>query len=119
MVGTGGHIWRHQSGSWTLVSSPTTNDLNSVFISNPGSTNAGWAVGNGGTVLKLTITGGIPNWVNVGPLLGDTQNLHGVYFTDSSHGWIVGDSSTIMTTTDGITWSGGTGRLPLRQQGLG
>ena len=55
-VGTGGHIWRYQSGSWTLVSSPTTNDLNSVFINNPGSsTGSGWAVGNGGTVLNVQL----------------------------------------------------------------
>jgi photosystem II stability/assembly factor-like uncharacterized protein len=111
-VGTVGAIWRYQSGTWTFFANPTVNNLNSVFISNPGSnTNAGWAVGNSGTVLKLDLTG-VPTWnqITPSPLLGlsPEPNLYGVYFTDSNHGWIVGDHATILTTADGgNTWSGG------------
>jgi len=96
-----------------IFANPTANNLNGVFISNPGSnTNAGWAVGDAGTVLKLSITGGVPTWNIVGVpgiTAGDpTQNLYGVYFKDSNHGWIVGDKATIVSTSDGGTsWSGG------------
>ncbi len=114
-VGTGGCIWRHQSGSWTTVTSPTTNDLNSVFIQNPGAsggTPAGFAVGKTGTVVELTITGGVPTWSSITPSGIVAQNLYGVYFKDTNHGWIVGDSSTIVSTIDGgSTWSGGIGQV--------
>jgi photosystem II stability/assembly factor-like uncharacterized protein len=114
-VGTACNIWRYQSGSWGLFGSPVgcTEDLNAVFIFNAGSsTAAGYAVGNSGRVLKLTVTGGIPTWSIVGipGIVG--QNLYGIYFKDSSHGWIIGDSATIVTTSDGgTTWSGGTGQV--------
>lgn len=118
-VGTGGNIFRYQSGSWllftTIGGSP---QLNSVIISNPGSSqNAGWAVGNGGTVLKLQIVSGVPTWSLVGPILGVTADLFGVFFTDSNHGWIVGGTpsgqeAVILTTTDGgSNWSGGAGQV--------
>ncbi len=115
-VGTGGCIWRYQSGSWTPVTSPTTNDLNSVFIQNPGAsggTPAGFAVGKTGTVVELTITGGVPTWSVISPSgITPAQNLYGVYFKDTNHGWIVGGSSTIVSTIDGgSTWSGGTGQV--------
>lgn len=112
-VGTGGHIWRYQSGSWTLIATPTVSDLFSVAISNPGSgTNAGWAVGAGGTVLKLSITGGVPTWTVVGVSGITTQNLTSVFFKDANHGWIVGESATIVATSDGgSTWSGGMGQV--------
>ncbi len=115
-VGLNGEIWRHQSGSWLLFSQPTPGiNLNSVFINNPGASNggvAGWAVGNTGTVLALTITGGTPTWVAHAISAVGSSNLHGVYFIDSNHGWIVGSGSTIVQTTDGgNTWSGGTGQV--------
>ena len=45
------------------------------------------------------------------PAVG-SSNLNGVYFKDSTHGWIVGASSTIVQTTDGgNTWSGGIGQV--------
>jgi photosystem II stability/assembly factor-like uncharacterized protein len=115
-VGTGGNIFRFQSGSWLLQSTPVSVTLNGVFISNPGSnTNAGWAVGNGGTVLKLDLSG-VPTWnlITPSPLLGlsPQPNLFGVFFTDSNHGWIVGSQATILTTADGgNTWSGGPNQL--------
>ena len=119
-VGTGGNIFRYTSGSWQLFNTIAGNpQLNSVFISNPGNNlNAGWAVGNGGTVLKLSITGGSPTWNVIGPLNSGTlvADLYAVYFTDSTHGWIVGGTSggqeaVIMTTTDGNTWVGGASQV--------
>jgi len=113
-VGTGGQILRYQGGSWTVHTTvPGVPQLNSVFISNPGSNlNAGWAVGNGGTVVKLAIVAGVPTWSVIGIPGIVAQNLYSVYFTDSNHGWIVGDSATIVSTIDGGTsWSGGTGQV--------
>jgi photosystem II stability/assembly factor-like uncharacterized protein len=112
-VGTAGVIWRYQSGSWGTIASPTANNLNAVVISNAGSnTNAGWAVGDAGTALKLSITGGVPTWNVVGVPGITTQNLYSVYFKDSNHGWIVGDGATIVSTTDGgNSWSGGPGQV--------
>ena len=114
-VGTGGNIYRYQSGSWLqFMTVPGNPQLNGVFINNPGSNvaYAGWAVGNGGTVVKLAIVGGFPTWSVVGIPGITTQDLFGVYFKDSNHGWIVGDLATIVTTTDGgTTWSGGTGQV--------
>lgn len=118
-AGTGGNIFRYQSGSWLLFTTIAGNpQLNSVFISNPGSSqNAGWAVGNGGKVLKLQIVSGVPTWSSVGPILGVTADLFGVFFTDSNHGWIVGGTpggqeAVILTTTDGgNNWSGGAGQV--------
>jgi photosystem II stability/assembly factor-like uncharacterized protein len=113
IVGTNGRIWRYQSGSWLIFANPTPNNLNSVFISNPGdNTNAGWAVGDAGTVLRLQIVGGIPSWVAQSVPGITTQNLYGTYWKDSDHGWIVGDTATIVSTTDGgNTWSGGANQV--------
>ena len=111
-VGLNGVIWRHQSGSWLVFSQPTTNNLNGVFINNngaTGSTPAGFAVGNSGTVCKLTVTSSIPTWTCGSiPPVPSSVNLLGIYFKDSQHGWIVGSGSTIAQTIDGgNTWTGG------------
>lgn len=116
--GANGFIYRYQSGSWLQFMVVPGFPLNGVFISNPGSSsNAGWAVGNDGKVLKLTIVSGVPTWSTVGPILGVTADLFGVYFTDSNHGWMVGgkvgsQEAVILTTSDGgTTWSGGAGQV--------
>jgi len=122
-VGTGGNIFHYTTSGGNQWSSgftttpATTQTLNSVFISNPGDNpNAGWAVGNAGTVAQLSISGGTFVWNIIHPLglgnPGNIQNLYGVFFTDSSHGWIVGAKGTILTTTDGgNSWSGGAGQV--------
>lgn len=75
--------------------------------------NAGWAVGDAGTVFRLQIIGGIPSWVAQSVSGITTQNLYGQYWKDSNHGWIVGDSGTIVSTSDGgNSWSGGAGAVP-------
>jgi photosystem II stability/assembly factor-like uncharacterized protein len=120
-VGSGGQFFHYTSSGgtnqWALVAPAWATGIkwNSVFISNPGSnSNAGWAVGNGGSVAELQISSGVANWVSfsIPALAGGTQNLYGVYFTDSSHGWVVGAKGTILTTTDGgNSWSGGAGQV--------
>jgi photosystem II stability/assembly factor-like uncharacterized protein len=115
-VGTMGIFWRFQSGSWTSLGTACNslvNDFNSVFINNPGSgTSAGWAVGNSGTVCVLKIVGGTPTWSQQSIPGITSQNLYGVYFKDSNHGWIVGDHATIVTTDNGgASWSGGANQV--------
>ncbi|HKQ06250.1 MAG TPA: YCF48-related protein [Blastocatellia bacterium] len=78
-------------------SSGTTQQLNAVQML---SFSSGWAVGNGGTILKYTGNG---RWVSQSS--GTTANLRDVYFLDSNRGWAVGDGGTIVGTTDGgSTW---------------
>lgn len=108
-VGTGGNSFQRQSsGTWSPIPTGTGVTLHSVFINNPGSSFGGWAVGDTGTVLRLDESQSPPVW-NLNPILGiTTSDYFGVYFTDSNHGWIVGSSATILTTTDGgHSWSGG------------
>ncbi len=113
-VGDSGEFFHYTSNTnqWGLVQTATGSPkLNSVFISNPGNNpNAGWAVGNGGTVYELSISGGSATWnlVTIPALGAFTPNLYSVFFTDSNHGWIVGAEGTILTTTNGGQgWSGG------------
>src|SRR5208282_4620971 len=120
-VGDSGQFFHYTTSTnqWGLVQAlPGTPPpkLNSVFISNQGSNlNAGWAVGNGGTIAELSVSGGTATWNVVHPLgfgITNLQSLYGVFFTDSNHGWIVGAQGTRLTTTDGgNTWSGGAGQV--------
>ncbi|MGA2784702.1 MAG: YCF48-related protein [Candidatus Bathyarchaeia archaeon] len=118
-VGDGGQFFHYTTGTnqWGLVQTLSPGvKLNSVFINNPGNTPAGWAVGNGGTIAYLQISGGTATWIITNTNLNfgttHTQNLYGVYFTDSNHGWIVGAQGTILATTDGgAHWSGGSAQV--------
>ncbi|MDX1421303.1 MAG: YCF48-related protein, partial [Rubricoccaceae bacterium] len=85
-------------GSWQLLDTNTTTDLNAVhFVS----ADVGYAVGDAGTVLK-TLDGGL-FWTDVSP---GGPDLFGVHFFDASTGVVVGDGGAIGRTTDGgATWS--------------
>ncbi len=64
--------------------------------------NTGWAVGDGGTIVKTTDGGASWNSQNSGA----TTRLSCVQFVDANTGWAVGDGGTIVKTTDGgATWS--------------
>ena len=65
------------------------------------SSSSGWAVGDGGLVIR-SMDGGV-TWR---PLASGTKvNLRHVQFLDHDHGWTVGDDGTIMFTDDGgVTW---------------
>ncbi|MGD0422813.1 MAG: hypothetical protein ABSA92_05080 [Candidatus Bathyarchaeia archaeon] len=111
-VGTNGGIWTYSKANpgWSLYASglPASFDanLNGVFINNPGSNSyAGWAIGDDGTILSLNCNNAPCVWTMGSiPGLPNTVNLYGIYFTDSTHGWIVGSGNTIITTTDGVNW---------------
>ena len=61
--------------------------------------NDGWAVGDGGTILRFQ---GAGLWVEFGS--PTTADLRSVNLLDSTHGWIVGSSGTILHY-DGTIWS--------------
>jgi len=94
-VGDDGVILQY-SGSWGLISSPTSKNLRGIFMLDQ---NDGWAVGDGGTILRFQ-GGGL--WVEVGS--PTSAVLRAVNLLDSTHGWIVGSSGTILHY-DGTVWS--------------
>ena len=63
------------------------------------SQNDGWAVGDGGTILRFQ---GGPQWVQIGS--PTTADLRSVNLLDSNHGWIVGSNGAILHY-DGTVWS--------------
>ena len=92
---------------WLTQTSNTSNNLNSVYFINK---TTGWAVGNGGSVLKTTDAG--VTWV-----ASSTQQFSGlqdVIFLDANRGWMVNDQGNILrTTTGGAAWKNLTSGSPL------
>ena len=60
-------------------------------------TQRGWAVGEGGTILR-TMDGG-RHWKRVPSRT--SQLLTGVFFTDERRGWVVGANGTVLFSEDG------------------
>jgi photosystem II stability/assembly factor-like uncharacterized protein len=91
VVGEVGTILMTADGgtTWTSQTSGTTEDLRSVhFIDNNG-----WAVGDEGTILKVSN--------GTSQTSGTTKDLRSVYFTDNITGWVVGEDGTILHTANG------------------
>lgn len=89
--------WEHQNPR------PTSYPLNDVTFSEQG---VAWAIGEGGTLFRSPPDS--PdygnNWIPV--VSGTSGNLHGIHFVSAFEGWIVGDSGTILHTSDGgATWT--------------
>jgi photosystem II stability/assembly factor-like uncharacterized protein len=61
----------------------------------------GYAVGTNG-VIRVTTNGG-SSWA--AQTSGTLRFLRDVYFSDATHGTIVGESGLILRTTDGTTWT--------------
>ena len=60
----------------------------------------------GTTNIELTVTPALHNVAWVSQISGTTTSLLDVQFTDTNHGWAVGDSGIVIATTDGgTTWS--------------
>jgi len=94
-TGAGPWQWVHPD-----VQGTTINDLS--FIDD----NNGWAVGQGGVIMKTTDGGN--TWAAQNS--GTTYNILGVDFVSSSTGWAVGNlgdytSFVIKTTDGGTTWT--------------
>ncbi|HZY09909.1 MAG TPA: YCF48-related protein [Bacteroidota bacterium] len=104
VVGSGGttHWTEDDGGAWTQLTSGTSVNLTSVDFPYP---DTGYAVGEGGTVLKLVRdTSGT---LNVTPLNANTSNdFNDVVFSPlSPTGYAIGDQGTIRRTIDrGLSW---------------
>ncbi len=87
-VGDTGTIMQWNGTSWRKVTSPTTQDLNSVFMF---SANDGWAVGNeDGNELILRWDG--TSWSRLAPSASvANENLNSVFMVSANEVWIVGD----------------------------
>jgi hypothetical protein len=80
-MGDGGVIIKY-NGTWAIDPSPTTNNLNGLHLT---SSTSGWAVGDGGKILKYS---GI-NWSHFqSPII---TNLKDIYLNAQNDGWSVGD----------------------------
>ncbi len=87
---------------WDKQNSGTTDNLRDIYFLNA---NTGWAVGEGGTILKTTNGG--TTWVT--QKIISNAFLIGCYFVDSNTGWVSGDAGVFKTTDGGATWSPQTG----------
>ncbi len=94
---------QHATATFSLVvSAPASGPTLHAVSFPPTGTGAGWAVGDGGTILATTNKGS--TWLP--ETSTTTQNLLAVTFADATHGWAVGEGGTILATTDGgKTWS--------------
>jgi len=89
-VGANGLIlhWSDSSGSWSIVPSPTVNNLNSISCTGPTDC---WAVGDGGTIIH---TGGI-FWGSVAS--PTTNNLNSISCASTFSGcWAVDSDGTFV-----------------------
>ncbi len=107
-VGAGGVILRStdRGSSWTNVTSPTSSNLNDVFMR---SGSVGYAVGAGGTFLRTT-DGGDTWSAPSSPGVGDLNSVRafisvsGTVYTYNV--WVVGAGGAIYTSGDsGDTWT--------------
>ena len=83
------------NAQWILQSSFTSNNLYDIEFYNR---YTGWAVGDGGTILKTTNGG--TNWLNIpNPAIG--KPLSSIHIVDSNLCYVVGWFETIIKTTNG------------------
>src|SRR3989339_2001660 len=83
--------------NWYIQDVPTSREIYSVTFTD---STIGWAVGEGGTILKTTNGG--EDW----KLQPDSINyaLRCVCFINENIGWIVGYGAIMKTTNSGNTW---------------
>jgi len=82
-------VFVYPDTGWVLQPGSGSN-LNGVFFLPDG--RSGWAVGDGGRVIRTTDAGA--NWIS--EIANTAFNLNAVWFTSASEGWAVGDVSTVL-----------------------
>lgn len=95
-LATEGPIWHFNmlNGLWTQVDSSTTADLNGVVFTDTGE---GWAVGDGGTILRYDgVSWALVPWSKI-------LDLNGIALSGND-GWAVGESGTVIRLSNG-TWT--------------
>jgi len=103
-VGAGGVILRStdRGATWISVTSPTINDLNSVFMRTYG---VGYAVGASGTFLRTT-DGGVSWTAPSSPAVTNLNAVRGMQISTTYYVWAVGAGGGIYRSADsGTTWS--------------
>lgn len=94
-VGDVGTIVRYDPVSgWVLNASATTNKLRAVALTG---SQAAWAVGSAGTILRLTGSTWMPSYSGV------TNDLYAVYARSANDVWAVGDAGMVLHF-DGTSW---------------
>jgi photosystem II stability/assembly factor-like uncharacterized protein len=102
VVGDSGLIQRRNtlsfSNRWNTVTSPTSNNLNSlVFINN----NIGLAVGDNGTLIQTENNGN--NWQLMPSI--SREKLNDIHFLNPSNGVVIGNNAVLYATSDsGKSW---------------
>jgi hypothetical protein len=100
-VGDGGVILKYNGTTWATVTSPTTQNLEDVYIV---SANEAWAVGAAGVIIKWNGTA----WATV--TSPTTTQLNGIAMVDATGvgtaqgGWAVGNSG-VAAKYNGTSWS--------------
>lgn len=88
-----------QGGGWMKHSTMIEKNITAITMLDASS---GWAVGEEGTILRITLKDNEVTWQNFS---GTTQdNLWGVAFADASFGFAVGDNGTILKW-NGSSWT--------------
>ncbi len=103
-VGGGGVILRTLDGGLTWGSSPSgvAVDLFGVSVPRTGSGSVAYACGAGGTILKTTDFGA--GWAKMD--VGSGATLRAILFpAGDTYGFCVGDGSTILHTSTGVSWT--------------
>lgn len=93
-------VFVYADTGWVFQSNPSSGaSLNAVCFRPDG--RRGWAVGDGGTMLRTTNAGA--GWLRVS--VPTTFDLNGVWFTGDADGWAVGNGGVVLRTTDGgVSW---------------
>lgn len=97
IVDGGGNIDQGSSGSWTLVASNTSNDLNGIW----GSSGNWFAVGASGTILESTDDG--LTWTKLTGLPAGAA-LEGVWGLDTGERFAAGGANLLKRSISGSTW---------------
>ncbi|MBI4427119.1 MAG: hypothetical protein HY569_01370 [Candidatus Magasanikbacteria bacterium] len=103
-----GFFWAQSSyaAGWVAQSSGVNVNLRDIDMVDQ---NTGFAVGDGGTILKTTNGG--KNWSTVYTSVGDS--FYGIDMYSTSIGWVVGMSGKILYTANGGTsWTAQTSGIP-------
>jgi photosystem II stability/assembly factor-like uncharacterized protein len=86
-IGESGEIWHLSGGQWNRAQTPTSNDLNGIFML---SASEGWAVGANGAVLHYS--GGAWSFAQS----PNSTEWYSVSFTSPTDGWASGEDGTVM-----------------------
>lgn len=90
------------------MDSGTAQNLNAVWAVDA---NNAWAVGDAGTILKITPAGAVPQ------VSGTTQNLNDIWGLDANNLWAVGDAGTYLKW-DGTSWQALPSPVPVKLRGI-